>query len=182
MKKSILATTALGLSIFAMQGHCDTYDPATNMLTIPTITVDGIVYTDVVITVGSIVSIGGSSKPDGTGVIRKCSWTFSTFNDLEKMQYDLTVTDHGTIGVKLTGLTNSTSFFPFNVVLVQGESSTEVNTFDTGGNTLWQSYDSFTGGTIPAGVVKDNLLYQFPSWFDFTLPFKWVESGNEHTC
>ena len=172
-----------GLFGFLMSFHviADTYDPATNLLTIPSITVDGITYTNVIVTVGNIVSIGGSSKPDDLGIIRKCSWTFIGNEGLDDIKYDLVVTDNRTIEVNLTGLTNNSFFVP-DVNLVQGGNSTQVGLYDNENGTLWYSRNDFYGGAIPEGVLKENTLHQFPAWFDFNLPFKWVDSGKEHTC
>jgi hypothetical protein len=48
----------IGINAFAI----DTYNPANNQLTIPTVIVGATAYKDVVITIGSIVSLGGSSQ------------------------------------------------------------------------------------------------------------------------
>jgi hypothetical protein len=182
IKKLTIATALFVIGILPMQTQADTYDPSTNQLTIPTITVDGIIYTNVIITVGNILSIGGSTKSDDSGILRKCSWTFTGREGHDDIKYDLEVTDHGTIGVDLTGLTNVSFFNTIGVNLVQGENSTQVGFHENGSDTLWHSYDRFIGGTIPEGVKKSNLLYDFPSWFDLNLPFKWIEDRNEHTC
>jgi hypothetical protein len=48
----------IGINAFAI----DTYNPANNQLTIPTVIVGATAYKDVVITVGSVVSIGGTGQ------------------------------------------------------------------------------------------------------------------------
>lgn len=51
------------LLLMGFNAHAlDTYNPSNNQLSIPTVIVGNIAYKDVVITVGSIVSLGGSSQ------------------------------------------------------------------------------------------------------------------------
>jgi kexin len=59
MLKKIL----IGLSLFIAQAcwAADTYIPVSNQLAIPSVDVSGILYNNVLITVGNIVSIGGGS-------------------------------------------------------------------------------------------------------------------------
>lgn len=60
MKKIVI----LALVIFGLIStivYADTYDAATNRLTITSITLGNTTYTNVVVTVGSVVSVGGSS-------------------------------------------------------------------------------------------------------------------------
>ncbi|HTQ98931.1 MAG TPA: hypothetical protein VMH83_03035, partial [Candidatus Acidoferrum sp.] len=52
----------LGLQGGAPKGAVDTYDSALNQLTIPNVLVNGVTYTNVLITVGKIVSVGGVSS------------------------------------------------------------------------------------------------------------------------
>ena len=59
--KSLLASMALAICSTSLMAT-DTYDPATNQLSIPSVQVGTATYNNVVITVGSIVSIGGASS------------------------------------------------------------------------------------------------------------------------
>ena len=121
--KKILLSTILTFAL-SSTAHSDTYDPVTNRLSIPSITVDGVVYTDVVITVGEIISIGGSSNQNEPEKQRTCIWNFNGNSDFDKIKYELTVMpDAGGIRAALTGLTNLAAFYPIYVNLVQGSSS-----------------------------------------------------------
>ena len=62
-----LGLLALGCGIEAVAA--DTYNAATHQLTIPTVTVCAATYSNIVVTVGSIVSISKSAPANGTGVI-----------------------------------------------------------------------------------------------------------------
>src|SRR5688500_14864586 len=101
MKKLIIGLVAALLSFSV---HADNYDPATNQLTIPSITVECVTYTDVVITVGNIISIGGSSDQNNTSNERTCSWIVDSYSDSDKIKYELSpLPSHGAIRVALTG-------------------------------------------------------------------------------
>ncbi len=182
MKISIKLLITLMLIGLSLQAHSDTYDPATNQLTIPSITVQGITYTDVVITVGSIVSIGGSSDNSAKDE-RTCSWTVNSSNPYHNIKYELSVyPSHGAIRVALTGLTNLSSFYPINLDLVQDSNATEVTIGATLPGALWQGDYGYKGGTIPSGVIKGGVISRLPSWMDLNEPFKWVLNGEEHIC
>lgn len=181
MKKQLL-TAALFLGVWGMQAHADMYDPATNQLTIPSITVDGITYTDVVITVGSLVSIGGSSDNSDNSE-RTCSWVVNSNNDYHNIKYELSVyPSHGAIRAALTGLTNLSSFYPFYVSLVQDSNSTEVSINSNLPGALWQGDYGYQGGSIPSGVIKGGVISRLPSWMDLNKTFKWVLNGEEYIC
>lgn len=59
--KSLLTSMALAICSTSLMAT-DTYDPATNQLSIPSVRVGTATYNNVVITVGSIVSVGGASS------------------------------------------------------------------------------------------------------------------------
>lgn len=62
MKTRIITLLALTvLAFLPVVTYADTYDAATNQLTITSITLGNTTYTNVVVTVGSLVSVGGSS-------------------------------------------------------------------------------------------------------------------------
>lgn len=69
IKRSLLALAALMTGGLAW---ADTYDPAANRLTVDSVQVGDTVYTNVVITVGTIHSVGGS-YPANTPVTETCS-------------------------------------------------------------------------------------------------------------
>jgi hypothetical protein len=62
--KFINALLALSFLAFSTPNHADSYDPVTNLLTINSIQVGNTLYSNVVVTVGSIISIG-SATPVG---------------------------------------------------------------------------------------------------------------------
>ncbi len=65
-------SAALGTSV----AIADSYDPATNRLTVDSVQVGDTVYTSVVITVGSVISVGGSTPVSQTPSGRK--YVFAT--------------------------------------------------------------------------------------------------------
>lgn len=59
--KSIITFAAAVVLIRSSAGaYADTYDPVTNQMTIPNVTVGATVYTNVVATVGNVLSVGGA--------------------------------------------------------------------------------------------------------------------------
>ncbi len=181
MKRAINLVAAIAL-ITSASVYADTYDPATNLLTIPTITVEGVTYTDVVVTVGQVISIGSSSIDPIENNSRNCNWSFNG-NDFDSLTYEITVlpSTHK-INVSITGMTNVSSFRVSSVALVQGSKSTEATKFPSAPGALWTGDDGFDGGTIPTGVIKTGTLTRFPSWFDLNQPFTWIDSGEDFTC
>ena len=181
MNKTINIIAAITLAVSA-HAYADTYDPATNQLTIPSITVDGVTYNDVVVTVGRIISIGSSSVDPVEENSRNCTWSFGG-NDVDSLTYDITILPSASrIDVSITGLTNVSSFFPFGVDLVQGDRSAEVALFPAQTGALWTGDDGFTSGKIPAGVIKTGTLSRLPSWFDLNQSFVWIDTGQQFTC
>lgn len=164
--------------------YADTYDPATNMLTIPTITVDGVTYVDVVVTVREILSIGDSFVvPIDQVDDRKCNWSFVTDNPYHNIEYELIIRPSSkTISVAMIGLSDFSSFYPFSVNLVQDTNSSEVTFIANNPGVLWVGDDGFSSGNIPLGVKKTGTLSRFPSWFDFSREFAWLSDGERHSC
>ena len=180
--KKILLSLAMAFC-FSSAAHSDTYDPATNRLIIPSITVNGVVYTDVVITVGEIISIGGSVRQDDPSRQRTCSFTTHHVSKHEKSKYELTVLpEHNAIRVSITGLSNESYFHYTAINIVQGNNSTEATIYENLPGALWQGDYGFANGDIPSGVVKGGVLSRLPVWLDLNQPFKWVENGREHIC
>lgn len=172
-------------ALISASAHADQYNPATNRLTIPSITVDGITYTDVVVTVGSIVSIGSSTAVTDDGSKNwSCSWSSAAESDYKKFKYDLTLKPlSGTIDLSMTGLTNKSEFFYSSITLVQNGKSTGFTPFPSLPGVVWTGEDGFISGFVPTGVTKSASLSRFPSWFDLSKPFSWIESsGDAHTC
>ena len=62
MKYLLILLIACSCNLFAQ----DVYNSATNQLTIPSVLVGNITYTNVVVTVGNIISVGGSNAPPPT--------------------------------------------------------------------------------------------------------------------
>lgn len=76
--KSLLTSMALAICSTSLMAT-DTYDPATNQLSIPSVRVGTATYNNVVITVGNIVSVGGvSSTQSAEGL-----WSGSTSTGYE---------------------------------------------------------------------------------------------------
>ena len=74
MKKILLCSTAILCStVFAV----DTYNASNNQLTIPSVNVGNTTYNNVVVTVGNVVSLGGSSVPNQSA---EGLWTGATSN------------------------------------------------------------------------------------------------------
>lgn len=179
MKKTLLSL-AIAFS-FSSAANADTYDPATNRLIIPSITVEGITYTDVVITVGEIISIGGSSSQNNNE--RTCSWTVNSDNEYNNIKYELSVLpSHRAIRVSLTGLTNFSTFHVNLVSLVQGINSINLSFNPYGSEAFWQGDYGYDSGPIPLGVIKGGVVSKLPTWLDLNKPFKWVEHGRENIC
>lgn len=189
--RKILNLIAMVVLMTAVAGYADTYDPSTNLLTIPSITVNGVTYTDVVVTVGKVVSIGSSSATPTDGTDRSCTGTIagdSPTNDLlqglQSFTYDLIVhPSTGTISVSMTGLKNTSSFSAERISLVQGSNSTEVSSFNILPGVEWVG-NNFDFGLVPKGVIKSGTLSRFPPWFDFNQSFTWVDgdTGESFTC
>lgn len=168
----------------ACVAYADTYDPETNLLTIPSITVNGTTYTDVIVTVGEIISIGSiTTIPIDDPSDRKCTWSFVTSNPYHNIEYELIIRPSTkTISVSLIGLTDFSSFYPFSVDLVQETNSSEVTFIANNPGVLWVGDDGFTSGNVPLGVKKTGTLSRFPEWFDFSKEFSWLSDGERHTC
>ena len=69
------------LSLFCFSAYAvDTYNASNNQLSIPSVIVGNTTYNNVVITVGSVVSLGGSSVPNQSA---EGLWTGTTSNGLQ---------------------------------------------------------------------------------------------------
>lgn len=168
------------LVIISFSANADTYDPSTNLLTIPEITVDGITYTEVVVTVGRVVSIGSKfdiEDPDN----RNCQGSITRFSNSLDFDFIANPSD-GQISAEITGQTNDSSFFTFNLMFIQNGKSTETTKFSLSPGVLFSGDDGFDGGVIPAGITKTGTLSRFPSWLDLSEPFVVFYSGEEFTC
>lgn len=174
----------VGMMIFAISYNlnADTYDPATNKLFIPSITVEGTVYSDVYVTVGEILSIG-SAVPQKEQNERTCSFTLDGTTDRHRMKYDLTVLPSSkAIRVSMIGLDNSAYFDSYSISIVQGSNSTDLTTFEQLEGSLWVGDYGFSMGSVPEGVVKGGVVSRLPDWLDLNLPFKWLVTDEEHIC
>jgi len=72
MKQMALSFMLL-TAIMASPAHADSYDPATNQLTIDSIQVGGTLYSKVIVTVGNVVSIGESHLANNSSLPDTCS-------------------------------------------------------------------------------------------------------------
>ncbi len=180
MKTLISAILSLAL-MTSVSASDDMYDPSTNLLTIPEITVDGVTYTDVVVTVGNVVSIGSSFNNNDNNN-RTCSGSVTPFTSAS-FEFNLIMSPStGTINAEITGLTNNSIFSTSSLTLIQNGKSTAVTPFSLAAGALWVGDDGFVTGTIPAGVTKTGTLSRFPPWLDLSEPFSWLYSGEEFTC
>ena len=59
--KSLFTSVSLAICSTSLMAT-DTYDPATNQLSIPSVKVGSATYSNVVVTVGSVISVGGVSS------------------------------------------------------------------------------------------------------------------------
>ena len=64
MKKIIKITSALITSIAMNAFAVDTYNASNGQLTIPSVNVSGVIYNNVVVTVGNVLSVGTTSTPN----------------------------------------------------------------------------------------------------------------------
>lgn len=179
---SLMAVLLFSLIITSATANDDSYDPATGRLTIPEITVDGITYRKVVVTIGSIISIGSQSNViDDPSKDRVCVW--NTDEDGRGVGYELTVRpSKGFIDVKMLGLTNLSTFYPTTIMLVQGTRVTNVTPLTISPGVIWVGDAAFTSGGIPTGVVKTGWLSRFPVWFNLTERFTFIVSGEAYEC
>lgn len=186
MKITRVANIAAAFVLMASSiSYADTYDSVANLLTIPTITIGATTYTDVVVTVGSVVSVGGSSTPATPAAAdRSCSGSMVGSNI---MGFTFALTIHpsaGTISVSLTGTTNTSSFSPIYYSFIQGNNSVTgtYNPYMSG--VFWSGVAGFNTGTVPTGVTKSGTFSGFPSWFNFNQPFVMNNdiTGDQLTC
>ena len=63
MKRLILVSAFIASNAFAV----DTFNASNGQLTIPSVNVSGVIYNNVVVTVGNVLSVGASSVPNQTG-------------------------------------------------------------------------------------------------------------------
>lgn len=177
---------AMVVLMTAVAGYADTYDPSTNLLTIPSITVNGVTYTDVVVTVGKVVSIGSSSATPTEGTDRNCTGGTSIYGDGSPgLTYSLTIhPSAGTISISMTGLANISMFNTAFISLAQGGNSVEIAPISIMPGVLWEGNNGFSGGSVPANVTKSGTLSRFPPWFDLNQSFFWIDtiSGESFTC
>ena len=76
MKKIVGFLILISTNVFAV----DTYNASNNQLTIPSVNVGNTTYSNVVVTVGNIISLGGSSVPNQSA---EGLWTGTTSNGIQ---------------------------------------------------------------------------------------------------
>lgn len=127
---------ASGTSIHA----ADTYDPSTNLLTIPLVNVGAVSYSNVVITVGNVVSVGSSAQVNPSTYNLLDLW-IKTLNTAETRNFSLSGLSSGT---SVTGNGTVTTGYPKSV-LFEGKSALSSTTVASGSLNV-------KGVTVPYGT------------------------------
>lgn len=138
--KRVLVTVLLiggGASSFAV----DTYDPSTNLLTIPLVNVGSVSYSNVVVTVGSVVSVGSPPQANLSTYNLLDLWV-KTLNTAETRNFSLTGVLSGT---SVSGNGTVTTGYPKSV-LFEGKQVLSQTTIASGSI-------SAKGVTVPYGTT-----------------------------
>ncbi len=119
------ALLLMGLNAHAL----DTYNPNNNQLTIPTVIVGSTAYKDVVITVGSIVSLGGSSQDSKYPA--KSTAVFDSY-DIQKKQLSIpNVTAYGStyydVVINVGDILSVGSSYPLSALMPAQINTTLIN-------------------------------------------------------
>lgn len=155
-------------------GYADSYDPTTGRLTVSSITIGSTEYTNVVVTVGSVVSVGSATQINSGST---CSGAFP----LHGVSFTATKNaSAGTISVSLTGTSTTALWTPYYWSFVQSSNSIQ----GTQGGALWTGTGGFSGGPVPQGVTKSGTYSSFPSWFNFSQSYVITDAvtGESATC
>jgi hypothetical protein len=115
MKKSLILISMIACNAFAI----DTYNASNGQLTIPSVNVSGVTYNNVVITVGSILSVGASSVPNQSA---EGLWTGTTSDGYQVNLLVLENNEYWTTVGKQSGNTFLVNVFDNGGFIVNGAS------------------------------------------------------------
>jgi len=113
MKKIILICTLIACNSYAV----DTYNPSNGQLTIPSVNVSGVTYNNVVVTVGSVLSVGASSVPNQSA---EGLWTGTTTNGFQVNLLVLENNEFWTTGGQQSGNTFTVYSFSNGGIVING--------------------------------------------------------------
>ena len=140
----------------------DTYDPATNILSIPSLTINGTAYSSVMMTVGKVISIGGGtpvgttdtySTTSGLLTIPAVQLGATTFTNVVATVGNIISTGNGAIAPNGGDTYDpATGVLTVPLVLVGGNAYTNVQVtlgsiVNMGGGTAGSAYDTFNTAT-----------------------------------
>lgn len=157
MKRTLLVFIIAALGSHSM---ADTYDPNTNQLTISSIELDGVIYSNVVVTVGTVVTVGSefTLSPTQPKFVGAPQFTAGSSPKIQiKFDRDMAV-DHSEIGDFKT----KTAYWEAD----KRTFAIEFESFVSGGNIIFPNTGfKSVGGESPGNSVT------------YTFPRKWATVG-----
>lgn len=178
MKITRVTNIATAFALMASSiSYADTYDSVTNLLTIPTITIGATTYADVVVTVGSVVSVGGSTAATGGS----CTLTYQdfqgnmtlTFTKVSRVDPSLPTSAPQDYYKMVGQVVSGTPFFCFGAHLtaVQGGRQLSSSAFylrsdSTGADSGYSSCATFQPGTQTILYQSVASITSSASWFN----------------
>jgi hypothetical protein len=159
MKYSI-KKTLLAFSLLAQIHNClaiDVYNAATNQLTIPSVDVSGTIYNNVVLTVGSVVSIGSVTPPVSSPKYFALKAAMSDY---------VTNTSYGNYLIAGSGLNSDGSTFSVNGDMQSSKTASIVGIFESKNylKTVQAQIGSMTFTNLKSGTaVMGSVTYPYSS-------------------
>lgn len=176
MKITKITSIAVAVALMtSTAGYADTFDPTTNQLSIPTITIGANTYTNVVITVGSVVSVGSSTAATGGS----CTLTYQdfqgnmtlTFTKVNRVDPNLPTSAPQSYYKMIGQVVSGTPFFCSNILTaVQGGRQLSSSAFNlrsdtTGADSGYSSCATFQPGTQTILYQSVASITSSASWF-----------------
>lgn len=178
MKITRITNIAAAFALMASSiSYADTYDSVANLLTIPTITIGATTYTDVVVTVGSVISVGGQTTATGGS----CTLTYQeyfgdsmslTFTKVSRVDPSLPTSAPQDYYKMVGQVVSGTPFFCSSLLtVVQGGRQLSGSAFglysdSTGADSGYSSCATFQPGTQTILYQSVASITSSASWFN----------------